>query len=51
MFGMDFLDGVLVNVEIFYFLYLVFIGEQYVWFKELGEQLFKMYIKLNEGKF
>lgn len=33
MFGMDLLDGVLVNVEIFYFLYLVFIEEQYVWFK------------------
>lgn len=51
MFGMDSLDGVLVNVEIPHFLHLASIEEQYAWLKELGEQLFKTYIKLNEGKF
>nr|XP_034322383.1 uncharacterized protein LOC117688429 [Crassostrea gigas] len=48
MFGMDSLDGVPVNVEIPHFLHLASIEEQYAWLKELGEQLFKTYIKLNE---
>lgn len=51
MFGMDSLDGVQVNVEIPHLLHLASIEEQYAWLKELGEQLFKTYIKLNEGKF
>lgn len=51
MFGMDSLDGVPVNVEIPHFLHLASIEEQYAWLKELVEQLFKTYIKLNEGKF
>lgn len=48
MFGMDSLDGVPVNVEIPHFLHLASIAEQHAWLKELVEQLFKTYIKLDE---
>lgn len=48
MFGMDSFDGVPVNVEIPRFLHLASIAEQHAWLKELVEQLFKTYIKLDE---